>query len=105
MHADPIDLLKLLGNEHRLKIALLLARGDHTSESMVEATGLSWQSFTHHLTRFRNRGYVNGKRNGRNVLYSLNDPDGDIQTLLSNLTKQYRSENSDTTSNATHTSH
>lgn len=89
MHADPIDLLKLLGNEHRLKIALLLARGEHTSESMVAATGLSWQSFTHHLTRFRNRGYVNGKRDGRNVLYSLHDPQGDIQHLLGHLTEQY----------------
>ncbi len=91
MNADPIDLLKLLGNEHRLKIALLLADGEHTSESMVEATGLSWQSFTHHLTRFRNRGYVNGKRDGRNVLYSLNDPNGDIEEILKNLATQYHS--------------
>ncbi len=89
MQSDPVTLLKLLGNEHRLKIALLLSSGNQTTESMVAATGLSWQSFTHHLTRFRNRGFVKGEREGRHVVYSLNDPAGELSELLEELTSLY----------------
>ncbi|MEE9447923.1 MAG: metalloregulator ArsR/SmtB family transcription factor [Arenicellales bacterium] len=89
MKHDSVNLLKLLGNPYRLRIAYLLAQGEQTNESMIEATGLSAQSFTHHLTRFRNRGFVSGKRNGRNVIYSLYDPSGNISELLSALAHEY----------------
>ncbi len=88
-NATSIDVLKLLGNEHRLKIALLLANGEHSSEDMVDATGLSRQSFTHHLTRFRNRGFVSGRREGRSVMYSLDGPGGEIEQLLAIIVAQY----------------
>jgi ArsR family transcriptional regulator len=90
MRQDSVSLLKLLGNPYRLKIAYLLARGEQTNESMIAATGLSAQSFTHHLTRFRNRGFVEGRRDGRNVIYSLHDPVGGVSHLLSVLAEQYK---------------
>jgi DNA-binding transcriptional ArsR family regulator len=90
MQQDSVSLLKLLGNPYRLKIAYLLARGEQTNESMIAATGLSAQSFTHHLTRFRNRGFVEGRRDGRNVIYSLYDPAGGVSQLLRILAAQYR---------------
>lgn len=90
MKKESVNLLKLLGNPHRLQIAYLLAKGEQTNESMIAATGLSAQSFTHHLTRFRNRGFVSGKRNGRNVIYSLHDPAGEVFHLLEIVAQQYK---------------
>ena len=90
MKQDSVSLLKLLGNPYRLKIAYSLAQGEQTNAGMIAATGLSAQSFTHHLTRFRNRGFVEGRRDGRNVVYSLYDPEGDVSELLNVLAVQYR---------------
>ena len=90
MGHDSVNLLKLLGNPYRLQIAYLLAKGKQTNESMIAATGLSAQSFTHHLTRFRNRGFVAGKRDGRNMIYSLHDPAGEVSQLLGVVAKQYK---------------
>lgn len=90
MRQDSVSLLKLLGNPNRLRIAYLLAKGEQTNESMIAATGLTAQSFTHHLTRFRNRGFVEGRRHGRNVVYSLHDPAGGVSELLNVLAEQYR---------------
>lgn len=90
MKQDSVSLLKLLGNPYRLQIAYLLAKGEQTNEGMIAATGLSAQSFTHHLTRFRNRGFVSGRRDGRNVVYSLYDPEGDVSELLTVLATQYK---------------
>ena len=90
MRQDSVSLLKLLGNPYRLQIAYLLAQGEQTNESMIAATGLSAQSFTHHLTRFRNRGFVEGRRDGRNVIYSLHDPVGGVSELLNVLALQYK---------------
>ena len=91
MEKQSVNLPKLLGNPHRLQTAHLLAKGDQTNESLIAATGLSAQSFTHHLTRFRNRGFVSGKREGRNVIYSLYDPEGDVSELLEVVAGQYKS--------------
>lgn len=90
MIKDSVNLLKLLGNPYRLQIAYLLARGGQTNQGMIAATGLSAQSFTHHLTRFRNRGFVSGQRVGRSVIYSLHDPEGDVSNLLNELAQQYQ---------------
>ena len=90
MRQDSVSLLKLLGNPNRLQIAYLLAKGEQTNESMIAAIGLSAQSFTHHLTRFRNRGFVEGRRDGRNVIYSLYDPVGGVSQLLNVLAEQYK---------------
>ena len=90
MKRDSVSLLKLLGNPYRLQIAYLLAKGDQTNESMIAATGLTAQSFAHHLTRFRNRGFVEGRRNGRNVIYSLHDPAGGVTELLTVLAAQFK---------------
>jgi DNA-binding transcriptional ArsR family regulator len=90
MRQDSVSLLKLLGNPYRLQIAYLLAKGEQTNESMIAETGLSAQSFTHHLTRFRNRGFVEGRRDGRNVIYSLHDPAGGVSQLLNVLARQYK---------------
>lgn len=88
--SEPVILLKLLGNEHRLKIAFLLREGEKTGEELVSATGLNWQAFAHHLTRFRNRGFVNSRRQGKRVVYSLNDPDGELEAILEKVTDLYR---------------
>lgn len=90
MTRDSVSLLKLLGNPYRLQIAYLLAQGEQTNESMIAATGLSAQSLTHHLTRFRNRGFVVGRRERRNVIYSLYDPAGGVHELLQVLAEQYQ---------------
>lgn len=87
--SEPVVLLKLLGNEHRLKIAYLLREGEKTGAELVGATGLNWQTFTHHLTRFRNRGFVRGRRQGKRVIYSLYDPEGEILAILDKVTDLY----------------
>jgi DNA-binding transcriptional ArsR family regulator len=70
--AQAAQLFKLLGDEGRLRILMLLAgRGEMSVKSLGEAVGVSQPVVSHHLTLLRLGGLVCFRREGKNNFYSL----------------------------------
>ena len=65
---------KALGNSHRLEILELLAQGERSVEGLAERTGLSVANASQHLQLLRRAGLVASRRDGKRVLYQMNDP-------------------------------
>lgn len=66
-------LARLLGNEHRLELLELLAQGEQSVEGLTARTGLSFANVSQHLQHLRKGGLVAGRRDGRNIVYRLQD--------------------------------
>lgn len=71
--AAAADLFKVLGNESRLALVMLLQGEPRTVSSLVEETGLSQPLVSQHLRTLRDAGLVSGTRDGREVAYHLAD--------------------------------
>ncbi|MCW5771478.1 MAG: helix-turn-helix transcriptional regulator [Rhodospirillaceae bacterium] len=65
------ELLKALGNEHRLMLLCQLANGERAVGALVDAVGLSQSAVSQHLARLRDEGLVATRREAQNVYYSL----------------------------------
>ena len=66
-------LARLLGSEHRLELLELLAQGELTVEVLTERTGLTFANVSQHLQQLRKGGLVTGRRDGKNIIYRLQD--------------------------------
>lgn len=66
-------LARLLGNEHRLELLELLAQGEQSVEGLTTRTGLSFANVSQHLQHLRKGGLVTGHRDGKNIVYRLQD--------------------------------
>lgn len=66
-------LARVLGNEHRLELLDLLAQGEQSVEGLTVRTGLSFANVSQHLQHLRKGGLVAGRREGKNVVYRLQD--------------------------------
>jgi len=64
---------KGLGDINRLKILEFLRKGEKAAGEIVEHIGLPQNQVSMHLRCLRWCGYVNTRREGRYVLYSLGD--------------------------------
>ena len=72
--AAAAQLLKLLGNEHRLLIlCFLMVRGEMTVGELVTAIGLSQSALSQHLARLRRDGLVTFRRASQTLHYSVAD--------------------------------
>jgi len=69
------ELLRALGNEHRLRILCQLAEGERAVGELVEAAGLSQSAVSQHLARLRADGIVATRREGQTIFYSLASPE------------------------------
>ena len=67
------ELLRTLGNEHRLAIVLLLRDEARCVHDLVDALGLSQPLVSQHLRVLRSSGLVDRERRGREIAYSLTD--------------------------------
>jgi len=66
------QLFKLLGDEGRLRILMLLSgRGEMSVKALGEAIGASQPVVSHHLTLLRLGGLVRFRRDGKNNFYSV----------------------------------
>lgn len=66
-------LARALGNEHRLELLVLLAQGAQPVEVLTARTGISFANVSQHLQQLRKAGLVTGQREGKNVIYRLQD--------------------------------
>ncbi|ULT71926.1 ArsR/SmtB family transcription factor [Pseudomonas sp. BNK-45] len=80
------ELARILGHHHRLILLEHIARGELPVERLVEASGLSVANTSQHLQQLRRGGFVQTRRDGKRVLYSLSQ--GPLASLLGAL-RQY----------------
>lgn len=68
-------LLKLISEESKLRIMLLLAKeGPCTVTELCDTLNLNQPTASHHLSLLRNADLVVTSREGKNVFYDVNDP-------------------------------
>ena len=68
-------LLKLLSEESKLRIMLLLAKkGPCAVSEISETLELNQPTASHHLSLLRNADMVTTKRDGKNIFYDINEP-------------------------------
>jgi ArsR family transcriptional regulator len=68
-------LLKLLSEESKLRIMLLLAKdGPCTVTEISETLQITQPTVSHHLSLLRNADVVVTKREGKNIFYDINEP-------------------------------
>jgi DNA-binding transcriptional ArsR family regulator len=65
------DLLKVLGHPIRLKIVAGLCTNECNVKHIWECLGLTQATVSHHLAILKNKGIIDGKREGVEVHYSV----------------------------------
>ena len=70
---DIADFFKVFGDPTRLKILFLLEKGERGVNSISEELGMQQSTISQQLKLLRARRLVRFRKDGRNVLYRLND--------------------------------
>ncbi|NJN83035.1 MAG: helix-turn-helix transcriptional regulator [Caldilineaceae bacterium] len=67
--------LRSLGNERRLLIlCTLIGSGENSAGELADAVGLSPSATSQHLSRMREDGLLESRREAQSVLYRIADP-------------------------------
>ena len=66
--------LKGLANPHRLLILCALAEGEHNVSALIEATGIAPTSMSQHLSKLKDEGIVDFRRDHRTLTYFIAHP-------------------------------
>ena len=74
-------LFKLLSDGTRLRILMLLSKGERNVSSLCEELRLPQPTVSHHLGLLRMRNVIANRRNGKQVFYGL---DGQVRTEADN---------------------
>ena len=75
--------LKSLANPHRLLILCALAEGEKNVTRLIEATGVAPTSMSQHLTKLKDEGVVDFRRDHRTLTYFIAHPAAvEIMTVL-----------------------
>ena len=81
-------LLKLVGEENRLKILCILKEGQHCVCEVEKHLKLSQSLISHHLKDLKDGGLIKDNRKGLNIFYSLTPEGKRIENLLSEITQK-----------------
>lgn len=79
------DLLKLLSDETRLRIVMLLAQQELCVCEMCGILEISQPKVSKHLAKLRDKGFVKDERKEQFIFYSLNINDPVLESLISNI--------------------
>lgn len=71
--AEAAELFKVLGNESRLRLLVLIDRESRSVSALAEASGLSQPLVSQHLRTLRGAGLVTAYRQGKEVRYEVAD--------------------------------
>ncbi|CEJ12555.1 Biofilm growth-associated repressor [bacterium YEK0313] len=77
------ELARALASPHRLMLLEHVAQGERPVERLAALTGLSIANASQHLQQLRRAGFVQTRRNGKQVLYRLGN--GPVLPLLAAL--------------------
>ena len=69
---DPVRAIKAVGDRTRLQILKVLLAGEQCVTDIARQLGLAQPRISHHLTILRNSGLVLDRRNGKQIIYSVN---------------------------------
>jgi len=69
--AHVAELFSAFGDTSRVRILSVLAAGEQNVGALAAAVGLSESAVSHHLRALRQMWLVEGRREGRQVFYSL----------------------------------
>jgi DNA-binding transcriptional ArsR family regulator len=69
--ADLVDVLRALGDETRLRVLKAIAASPRTTQELAPIVGLTTTGLSKSLLRLADAGLVEGRREGRFVVYSL----------------------------------
>ena len=83
--AQAVAALKLLANEDRLLLLCQLSQGEMCVGDLEAQLGIRQPTLSQQLGVLRNEGVVSTRREGKNIFYSVADPD-----LLEILAVLYR---------------
>lgn len=64
-----------LADETRVKIVKLLSKGEFTVDELVEFLGAAQSTTSHHLRVLKDANLIKGEKRGRNIYYSLVEPE------------------------------
>ncbi len=67
------ELFSVLGDPTRLRILALIRQAETSVQSLAETLGISHSAVSHQLRLLRAHRLVQNRRDGRNVLYTLDD--------------------------------
>ena len=67
-----VNVFRLLSDETRLRIMMLLTQGERNVTSLCEQLGLPQPTVSHHLGLLRMSNLIANRRNGKQVFYGLN---------------------------------
>ena len=68
---DASNLLRALGNEHRLLILCHVASGEKSVTELQGLVGLRQSALSQHLARLRRDGFVTTRREAQTIYYSV----------------------------------
>ena len=71
---EAAQFLKGLASSHRLMILCQLAEGEKSVSTLIEATGLAQTSMSQHLSKLRQEGLVEYRRDHRTLYYAIVHP-------------------------------
>lgn len=80
--SDISYLLKIVGEENRLKLLCLLKQGEHCVCEMLEHFEMSQSLVSHHLSDLKEIGLVTVRKDGRQVFYSLTKKGQNITRMI-----------------------
>jgi ArsR family transcriptional regulator len=79
------SLLKIIGEESRLKILCILRQGQHCVCELMEHTELSQSLISHHLKDLKDTELIEDEKKGKWVYYSLTKKGQKVSDILFNL--------------------
>jgi DNA-binding transcriptional ArsR family regulator len=79
------NLLKLVGEESRLKILCILKQGQHCVCEVEKHISLSQSLISHHLKDLKEAGLITDEKRGQWVYYSLTNKGKKVSDILFNL--------------------
>lgn len=67
------DFFKNFGDTSRVKILLLLSKGEMSVNALAEGLSMGQSAVSHQLRTLKASKLIRGRQNGKNVFYSLDD--------------------------------
>ena len=84
---EATDFLKALAHDQRLSIVCLLLKGEMTVTEIQHALGTRQAATSQQITRLRLSGLVSGRREGKEVYYSVSDEK--VHAVIATLQKSF----------------
>lgn len=82
---DLNEFIRLLSDETRLRILVLLAQSDLFVCELCGLLGLSQPKVSRHLAKMKDLGFIRMKREGKFILYSLAIDEGASKDILATI--------------------